>query len=80
MFLLDVRTNFEFREDHLDGAISIPLHFLESELDQIPLSKKILIYCAHGVRSLHAGELLEHYGYQDVTHLEGGLEALRALK
>ena len=74
-FVLDVRTPMEFQSGALDRAVLIPIDQLERRLGELPTDKgtSILVYCAHGVRSLACVRILEAHGYTSVFNLEGGL-------
>lgn len=78
IFVLDVRTPREFAGGTLAGAHSIPVDELALRLEDLPSDKdrKILVFCAHGVRSVHAAQLLEQRGYTRILNLRGGLAAL----
>lgn len=76
-FLLDVRTQAEHIEDNIGGTL-IPVDVLEQEIGQLPKDKAILIYCQTGIRSARAVELLLNKTYEQVYHLEGGINAYRA--
>ena len=72
--LLDVREREEYREGHLDGALSLPRGFLEIRIEETVPKKNspIIAYCAGGVRSLIAARTLKELGYENVTScLEG---------
>ena len=58
--LLDVREKEEYREGHLDGAISLPRGFLEMRVEETVPDKQtpIIAYCAGGTRSLIAARTL----------------------
>lgn len=43
--LLDVRPSDEYDAGHIKGAINIPLDQLESNLDQLPRQRQIIVYC-----------------------------------
>jgi sulfur-carrier protein adenylyltransferase/sulfurtransferase len=79
--LLDVRTDSEVREGQIPGAIQIPLHELEQRVrSSLPNSQTpIVVYCAHGIRSAQALQLLQQLGYSQVSHLEAGFAQWRAL-
>ncbi len=78
--LLDVREKDEYREGHLDGAISLPRGFLEIKVESMVPDKStpILAYCAAGVRSLLAGKVLKEMGYHNVTSMSGGYTAWKS--
>lgn len=72
--LLDVRRDDEREFCHL-GGFHIPLHELEVRFHELPHDKlPLIIYCHHGVRSLHAAQFLKFQGH-DALSLRGGIEA-----
>lgn len=75
--LLDVREKEEYREGHLENAVSVPRGFLEMKMDaEVPdKSTPIIAYCAGGVRSLLAGKVMQEMGYEDVISMSGGYTA-----
>jgi sulfur-carrier protein adenylyltransferase/sulfurtransferase len=70
--LVDVRQPYEREICHIGGVL-IPYQQLEDHLDQIPLNKKLVIYCKSGVRSHYAAQILIDHGYQRVYNLDGGI-------
>ena len=77
LFILDVRTPFEFRGGSITGAVLIPVDQLGQNLDLLPEDKNnpILVYCGHGIRSLTAQALLTKEGFTEVINLNGGIAA-----
>ena len=75
--LLDVREREEYREGHLEGAISLPRGFLEMRVEETVAdkTKPIIAYCAGGVRSLIAARTLKELGYENVVSMSGGYTA-----
>jgi adenylyltransferase/sulfurtransferase len=75
--LLDVREREEYREGHLDGALSLPRGFLEIRVEEALPDKSapIIAYCAGGVRSLIAARTLKEMGYENVVSMSGGYTA-----
>jgi adenylyltransferase/sulfurtransferase len=75
--LLDVREKDEYREGHLEGAVSLPRGFLELKVETtVPeKSTQIIAYCAGGVRSLLAAKALKEMGYANVISMSGGYGA-----
>jgi rhodanese-related sulfurtransferase len=72
--LLDVRRDDEREFCHI-GGLHIPLHELMTRFEEIPRDKTpLIVYCHHGVRSLHATQFLKFHGY-DALSLRGGLDA-----
>ncbi len=72
--LVDVREKHEWNEGHIPGALHVPRGHLESEIEEaVPdKSKRVILYCAGGVRSLMAGTTLQQMGYKDVISMSGG--------
>src|SRR4030095_11132286 len=75
--LLDVREREEYREGHLEGAISLPRGFLEMRVEETVAdkTKPIIASCAAGVRSLIAAQTLKEMGYENVVSMSGGYTA-----
>jgi sulfur-carrier protein adenylyltransferase/sulfurtransferase len=75
--LLDVREKDEYREGHLQDALSLPRGFLEIRAEQVvpDQSKPIIAYCGGGTRSLLAAKQLKDMGYQNVVSMSGGYTA-----
>ena len=74
--IIDVRSKREFRENHLNGAINIPLPEVKRNIEKIvnDKQKKIVVCCEYGVRSKQAVQIIENLGYTQVYNLKGGLE------
>lgn len=71
--LVDVRTQEEYDEGHIEGALLLPLDQLET-LSEEQLTDKdatILVYCRSGNRSAQASKILVDLGYQDVYDFGG---------
>lgn len=74
--LLDVRSPMEFQENHITGAINIPLDLVESNIKQIAsMPKPIIVYCLSGGRSSIANGILQQNGIPD-TYNGGGIFSL----
>src|SRR5207302_3024721 len=76
--LLDVREKDEWREGHLEGAVSLPRGFLEIKVENTVPDKNtpIIAYCAGGVRSMLAGKIFKDLSYQNISSMAGGYPAL----
>lgn len=76
--LIDVRSNQEYREGHLQGAVNIP-DFEISKRVQREIPKKnqlIVLYCQYGGRSKNVSIMMKKMGYTNVYNLYGGLDML----
>lgn len=77
--LVDVRTEEEFQNGHVDGAINIPVDSLRSRLSELDSKKTIVEYCQVGLRGYVADRILSQHGYQ-VRNVTGGYKSATALK
>jgi rhodanese-related sulfurtransferase len=79
--LVDVREPGEWKEGHVEGAISLPLSSLKKGVDaktlekELPKDKIVYTHCVMGVRALKAANILEKLGY-NVRPLKAGYEDL----
>ena len=78
--LLDVRQPWEYEEDHLPGAMLVPLGDLQEGTQNLDPAKPTLVYCAVGGRSRVAAQLLSGRGFQEVYNLAGGIKGFRGAK
>ena len=75
--LIDVREPNEFKTGYLSGATNIPLSQLKNRMGQISKDKNIFLYCRSGMRSKQAAKILSKNGYQNLSHLQGGMMSWR---
>ena len=73
IFLLDVREPEEFEQSRIEGCTLIPLGELSQRAGELNPQDDIVVYCAHGVRSMHALMGLKQMGFEKVRSLEGGI-------
>lgn len=76
--LVDVRSNQEYREGHIKGAINIPDFEITNRVEK-EITKKnqaIVLYCQYGGRSRDARVIMKKMGYTNVYNLYGGLDIL----
>lgn len=62
--LLDVRTESEYKQRHMDGFWNIPVDELRERLDEIEKEKSVYVICQSGLRSYIASRILEGNGYE----------------
>lgn len=72
IFLLDVRSLDEFSFDSIEGAVNIPVDEIRGRICEIPANKKVVVYCAVGLRGYIASRILYQSGYSEVYNLSGG--------
>ena len=83
---IDVRTQPEFENGHVPGAVNIPVmfpdpatrrmtpnpDFLQNVESSYPKDKTIIVGCQMGGRSQFAAEMLDQAGFSDVSNMQGG--------
>lgn len=74
-YLLDVRTVAEWNENHIDGAVLIPLDELPARISELPADQDVLIICRSGNRSAEARNILRSAGLSRTTSISGGINA-----
>ncbi len=70
--LLDVRTPYEVQLGTIEGAVNIPIDELRDRLDEIPGDKRLIVFCAVGLRGYLACRILMQTGFKEVYNLTGG--------
>lgn len=73
VIVLDVRTQQEFADGHIPGAICVPVETIGSNPpSELPdKDATILVYCRSGNRSKQAAEKLVALGYTDIREFGG---------
>ena len=73
IIILDVRTQAEYDESHIPGAILIPNETIGNEKpEQLPdTDQEILVYCRSGNRSAQAAKKLVEAGYTQIYDFGG---------
>ena len=70
--LLDVRTEEEYEESHIDGAVLLSLDKISEDTVSEVVDRKdrpIIVYCRSGNRSQQAQEILNRLGYTKIYDL-----------
>ena len=81
VYLLDVRQPEEHAIAALPDSTLIPLGDLPARLTEVkpPPGALVVVYCHHGVRSLHGAAFLQQHGIAPVASLAGGIDAWSGL-
>lgn len=71
--LLDVRTQEEYSEAHIEGALLVPYDEISQHTDVLPADKDapVIVYCRSGSRASAAAQTLLGMGYTQVYNLGG---------
>lgn len=74
--LVDVRTQEEYEEGHIPGAVSIPNEEIKEKAPELlkDPEQMIYVYCRSGRRSREAAKKLCRLGYTNVTEIGGILD------
>ena len=74
--ILDVRTQEEYDQGHIPGAVLIPNTEIKARAEEALPDKDqlILVYCRSGNRSKQAAEILVELGYTNIREFGGILD------
>ena len=72
--VIDVRSDNEFKQEHLAGAINVPLDQLDTFAPKGALVKCVL-YCRGGLRTSQAEGVISRLPYEEIFVLDGGVMA-----
>jgi hydroxyacylglutathione hydrolase len=78
--ILDVRSAQEWGQDHLEGAIHIPLPQLLRRVGGFSRKVPLTVVCGSGYRSSIAASLLGSEGFERLSNVMGGMHAVRHVK
>jgi phage shock protein E len=78
--VLDVRTAGEFAAGHIENAINIDVESSDFDAQIAKLDKTVeyAVYCHSGRRSGIAADKMGGAGFENVTNLNGGIQAWQA--
>ncbi len=77
MAIIDIRTENNFKEGHIEGAVNLPLYRLHERYQELPYNRTLVLVDSRGFRSFLAQSYLKRKGF-DVFRLFGGMEAWKA--
>lgn len=75
--VVDVRTEAEFQDGHLAGAMHININDRNfvAKVGELDKGQTVLVYCASGYRSARACERMQRMGFARLYNLEEGIHA-----
>jgi hydroxyacylglutathione hydrolase len=73
--VVDVRTPSEWKTNHIDDAIHVPLSSFAKKIPDLPNNRHIAVICGSGYRSSIAASMLQARGYNDLENVTGGMAA-----
>lgn len=59
--IIDVRNPIEYKAEHIEGSINIPLKKIPLQIDELKKMKNIILCCASGKRSAQAALFLKRH-------------------
>ena len=73
--VVDVRTQSEYEDAHIEGAVLVPLDTIgDTDIAALPdKDATLIVYCRTGVRSAQASAALVKLGYAHVYDMDGGI-------
>lgn len=75
--LIDVRTVEEYAEGHIAGSVNMDINDpgFNDNVQILDKNKQYAVYCASGVRSGKAAEIMRKSGFTKVYTLAGGIKS-----
>ncbi len=73
--ILDVRTDDEFNDGYIPGAVNIDIYRGQGfiyEVEKLDKSKNYYVYCKAGARSDQACQIMNQLGFEHTFNLLGG--------
>jgi len=74
LLLVDVREPGEMAVAFIKGALLRPLSQAGRWIDTLPREGDLVIFCHHGIRSMHVARALADRGHRNVINMEGGID------
>lgn len=75
--IFDVRKDGEFTAEHIEGAHSTPLDFINDHIAEFPKDEEFYVHCAGGYRSVIAASILKARGYHNIVNVLGGFMSIK---
>jgi hydroxyacylglutathione hydrolase len=82
ILVIDVRKPSEYGEEHIDGAINIPLNTMTDPgaMANISDNDNVYVHCSAGYRSVIASSLLKRQGIHNLRNVAGGWNQIKNLE
>ena len=74
VLILDIRSREVFNQNHIQGAVNIPMYELHRRYGDIPQNRRLVVVDQNGYRSFLAASYLSRKGFGDVVRLLGGMD------
>lgn len=76
--LLDIRAPLEYADNHIEGAINIPVADLRTRHNELDKDKTNVLICSSGNRSSLGASILKQHGFKDIYNVAGGMTGYSA--
>jgi len=76
--LLDVRFPMEYTDNHIKGAINIPVSELSTRHTELNKDKPTILICSSGNRSSLGVSILKQHGFHNAFNVAGGMSGYSA--
>lgn len=76
--LLDVRAPLEYADNHIQGAVNIPVAELRTRHGELDPEARIVMVCSSGNRSSLGASILKQKGFGRVCNVAGGMSGYSA--
>lgn len=82
LLVMDVRKETEFANQHVKGAVNVPLNSLTDPASMSPIedSDNLYVHCQGGYRSVIACSLLKRQGFHNLRNVQGGWNAIKEIE
>ncbi|KIA96584.1 beta-lactamase [Pedobacter kyungheensis] len=75
--IIDVRKANEFLSEHVEGAINLPLDYINDNTGSLDKDKTYFVHCAGGYRSVIFNSIMRARGYHNLIDVSGGFTAIK---
>jgi rhodanese-related sulfurtransferase len=76
--LVDVRAPLEYLDNHIKGAVNIPVADLRTRYAELDPGKPTVLICSSGNRSSLAASILQQHNFKEVHNVAGGMTGYSA--
>ena len=76
LFVADVRKPSEYEAEHVDGAVNIPLNFINENMTEYREDQPNYLHCKGGYRSMITASILKSRGIHNIVEVAGGFDAI----
>jgi hydroxyacylglutathione hydrolase len=75
--ILDVRTEAEYATGHVQGAVNMPLDYINEHMPDLNKEHTYAVHCAGGYRSMVFASILKARGFDNVVDVQDGFNAIQ---